>query len=155
MTAGGKPLDGTWPKWLRENLDRKCNPEQLLGILLRNGFSQASIREHMGALFPAASALLREGGEEPAIDYAAIAKARITRPDSGLNAQRLVSDKLQLYTLDNFMSEGECKSIVKISGRHLRPSTVTTGDRDRGYRTSSTSGRAARCSLVGRGLCHR
>ncbi len=139
MISGGKPLDGTWPKWLRENIARNCSAEQLLGILLRNGFSQGSIREHMGALFPASSALLREQGAEAAADYPAISRVRITRPDSGLNVQRLVTDKLQLYTLDNFMSDDECKLIVKISGKHLRPSTVTTGDRDKGYRTSSTS----------------
>lgn len=137
--SSGRPLDGTWPKWLRENLDRKCNPEQLLGILLRNGFSVPSIREHMGTLFPASSALLAEQAAEPLIDYLSISKARVTRPDSGLNAQRIMTDKLQLYTLEDFMSEEECDKIIKISSRHLRPSTVTTGDRDKGYRTSSTS----------------
>ena len=53
-----RALDGTWPAWLQENLDRKCDPEQLLGILLRNGFSPASIKSHMGSLFPEKSSFL-------------------------------------------------------------------------------------------------
>jgi hypothetical protein len=38
-----KQLDGTWQGWLQENLARKCDPKQLLGILLRDGFSGQSI----------------------------------------------------------------------------------------------------------------
>lgn len=124
-------------------MDRRCDPEQLLGILLKNGFTAESIREHMGVLFPAASPLLKDIAEaeknEPKIDYLALSKPRLARPDSGLNVLQMVSDKLQLYVLDNFMSEEECDKIVEISSTHLRPSTVTTGDRDKGYRTSSTS----------------
>jgi prolyl 4-hydroxylase len=137
----GRRLDGTWPNWLQENLDRKCDPEQLLGILLKNGFSLDSIRQHMGLLFPANSPLVKDTpySDEPEIDYASIAKARITRLDTGLNVQQVLTAKLQLYTLDNFMSEEECDRVVEISSKSLRPSTVTTGDRDKGYRTSSTS----------------
>lgn len=140
----GRALDGTWPQWLRENLDRKCDPGQLLGILLRNGFSAASIREHMGSLYPAGSKLLAgapEKGGEPEFDYEfdykAISETRLARRDSGLNAQQVLTSKLQLYTLDGFMSAEECARIVEISARHLRPSTTTTGAEN--YRTSSTS----------------
>ena len=137
--SSGRALDGTWPKWLRENIERKCNPEQLLGILLKNGFSEDSIKQHMGVAFPANSPLLSSAKPPPAADYMALSKLRITRGDSGLNAQQVVTDKLQLFVLDGFMSAEECKRIVKISSKHMRPSTVTTGDRDKGYRTSSTS----------------
>jgi prolyl 4-hydroxylase len=137
-----KKLDGTWPAWLKENLDRKCDPEQLLGILLKNGFGVDSIKDHMGTLFPAGSALLKgtaHANDGPNIDYDVISKPRLTHKDSGLNVLQMVSDKLQLYVLDGFMSDEECDRIVEISAKHLRPSTVTTGDRDKGYRTSSTS----------------
>lgn len=132
----GKPLDGTWPAWLKENIERKCDPEQLLAILLRNGFSVPSIRENMGPAFPKNSALLKNA---PAVDYLALSKTRLTRPDNGLSVQQVMTKKLQLYTIEEFLDEKECDLIVKISGKHLRPSTVTTGDRDKGYRTSSTS----------------
>ena len=139
---GMKKLDGTWPAWLQENLDRKCDPEQLLGILLKNGFGAESIQQHMGTLFPSGSPLLKGMGQAkdgPAIDYTAVSRPRLTRGDAGLNVLQMVSDKIQLYVLDGFMSAEECDRIVDISAQHLRPSTVTTGDRDKGYRTSSTS----------------
>jgi prolyl 4-hydroxylase len=140
----GNDLDGTWPTWLRENLERRCDPEQLLAILMRHGFSPASIRAHMGASFPDASPLVWGRAPDPhgigpvAIDYEALARIRLTRPDTGLNAQQLLSDRLQLYLLDDFMSAAECARLARIANRHLRPSTVTTGHRDRDYRSSRT-----------------
>jgi len=140
----GKELDGTWPAWLNENLQRHCDPEELLAILLQHGFSPQSIRVHMGVSFPGASRLLGDGPQGPdggdaiAIDYEALARVRMTRPDSGLNARQFLTDRLQLYTLDDFMTASECVHLARIVNRHLRPSTVTTGERDKDYRTSRT-----------------
>jgi prolyl 4-hydroxylase len=136
-----KKLDGTWTQWLKENLDRKCSPEELLGILIKNGFALKSIRQHMGLLFPANSPLLKDIPDDsanngPDINYRAIANCRITRPDSGLNAYQVLTDKLQLYVLDSFLSDEECDRIIKLSSNNLRPSTVTTGIVT--YRTSRT-----------------
>jgi prolyl 4-hydroxylase len=136
-----KKLDGTWLHWLRENLDRQCDPEELLRILLKNGFGLASVQEHMGLLFPLDSPLLKNLNYQPQlleIDYPALAQTRITRLDSGLNAQQVVTEKIQLFILDNFLSDRECDRVIEIANQHLRPSTVTT-DNKQGYRTSSTS----------------
>jgi prolyl 4-hydroxylase len=136
-----KKLDGTWPHWLRENLDRQCDPEKLLEILLKNGFGLASIQEHMGLRFPLGSPLLKNLNDQPqtlGIDYPAIAQTRITRLDSGLNVQQVLNEKIQLFILDNFLSDRECDRVIEIANQHLRPSTVTTDD-NQGYRTSSTS----------------
>lgn len=125
----GKELDNEWRQWLKENEDRHCDPQELVSILTKNGFSLASIKAHMGSNFPESSG----GGP----NYKALAGVRITRDDSGLNAQRVLSSKLQLFTLEDFMTEEECDRIVNLSAMHLRPSTVTTGELK--YRTSSTS----------------
>jgi prolyl 4-hydroxylase len=135
-------LDDSWKGWLKENIERKCNPEELLGILLKNNFTQDSIEECMGDLFPADSPLLQDldgkSGLED-VDHKAISRARIARLDSGLNAQQLLSDKLQLYTIDNFMSDEECDVVVELMQSHLRPSTLTRDPPDDKYfRTSST-----------------
>jgi prolyl 4-hydroxylase len=137
-----KRLDTEWNRWLQENLDRKCDPESLLSILMSNGFSIDSIRLHMGLLFPAGSPLLLDIESallSTDIDYSAIARCRLTRFDSGLAVQQVLTTKLQLYILDDFMNGDECNRMIEISSKHLRPSTVTTGDRDEGYRTSTTS----------------
>lgn len=127
-----KTWDSSWTDWLRTNLERKCDPNELIEILLKNGFDLATIRRNMDSLSP--------GTLPPVIappDYAAIARTRLTRPDSGMmSVQQVLSDKIQLYVLENFITEAECDRIVEIAGLQLRPSTVTTGEKN--YRTSST-----------------
>ncbi len=141
----GKKIEGDWLNWLQENLDRNCNPEELLGMLLKNDFDLNSIQRHMGLLFPKDSELLKKAGytadardQASGIDYAAIANPRITWKDSGVKAQQMLTDKLQLFTIDEFMSTQECDRIIEISSSQLRPSTVTTGVDYASYRTSST-----------------
>jgi prolyl 4-hydroxylase len=135
-----KRLDESWKGWLKENLDRKCNPEELLGILLKAEFSVDSIRECMGDKFPVHSDLLI-GTEiqKQELDYQALSTIRLTRPDSGVNAMKFMTGKLQLYIVDDFLSEKECDDIVQIINSNLRPSTITIESNDKYFRTSRTS----------------
>lgn len=126
-----KQLDESWQSWLRENLERKCDPTELVSILQKSGFSLGSIKDHMGSSFPVTDLL----GSITA-DYQAIAKVRLTRTAVS-SARKIPTEKVQIYTLEDFMSDEECDRIVAIAAQHLRPSTVTTGDK--AYRTSSTS----------------
>lgn len=141
MTAEKRHLDDSWQAWLKENIDRRCNPEQLLGILLKNNFTLHSIKLHMGEHFPAYAAALKNCPEEKPqdVDYAAISETRLTQLDSGVNALQFLSSKIQLYTIDNFLSEEKCTDIRNLFQEHLRPSTVTRPHpTDPYYRTSST-----------------
>lgn len=122
-----KELDDSWLGWLRENLDRQCDPFELMNILKRNGFDISSIKESMGPAFPPILS--------PA-EYTAIANTRLTKVDIS-GAYRLLNPLAQVYTLPEFMSEAECDRIVALSSCVLRASTVTTNDKK--YRTSSTS----------------
>lgn len=123
-----KQLDASWKGWLKENLERQCNPKELRDILLSHGFALSSIKESMGNDFPA---------EEMPVDYVALSNVRITAL-----AQKVPTDKLQLYTLDNFMSAEECERLLAIVNKHLRPSTISGSETDRYFRTSST------CDLI-------
>ena len=133
-----KRLDASWTAWLKENIDRGCNTEELLGILLRNAFDIDSIRAAMGSHYPLHSplALAAEHRAPDPIDHRALSHPRLTLPQSG--AVRFATDKLQLYTLADFLTAAQCDAIVAIINRHLRPSTVTIATTDRGYRTSRT-----------------
>lgn len=125
-----KQFDATWQGWLTENLERKCDPFELVSILQKNGFALSTIKEHMGSSFPIAPL------SGSLIDYRAIANVGLTRTESS-GAIKVPTEKVQIYTLEDFMTEEECDRIIAISNQHLRPSTVTTGEQ--GYRTSSTS----------------
>jgi prolyl 4-hydroxylase len=132
-------LDDSWIGWLNDNLRRGCDTEELLQILLKNSFDIRSIREAMGVFFPANSptALRAENRKPDPIDYHGIANVRLTREGSG--ALRFAADKLQLYTLEHFMSDAECDETVALINRHLRPSTITIPSGDKSFRTSQTS----------------
>ena len=125
-----RDIDETWTNWLSENLARNCPPQELLGILLDNDFTVNSIRLAMGNHFPENSPLL--GFDGISIDYEGIANVAI---DGGI---RIPTDKLLLYMIPEFLDRGECDELVSVSALNLRPSTTTTGERDQGYRTSTT-----------------
>lgn len=125
-----KELDASWHGWLSENLERQCDPFELMNILRKNGFDMGSIKECMGSAFPLSPAI------SATVDYAAIANAHITQVEKS-GACKLGTPLAQVYTLEDFMSEAECDRIVELAAMVLRPSTVTTNDSQ--YRTSSTS----------------
>ena len=123
-------FDASWRNWLAENMERDCDPFELVSILQKNGFSLPTIKEHMGPRYPIGEVTGN------AIDFRAIAKVKLTVTATS-GAKKVPTEKVQIYTLENFMSEEECDRIVAIANQQLRPSTVTTGEK--GYRTSSTS----------------
>ena len=125
-----RPLDPSWTNWLNENLDRNCPPQELLGILLDNEFTVESIRQAMGQRVPENSPLL--GADADRIDYHRISNVAIS------GAIQFEAEKLQLYTIPRFLSDDECNLLVELTSTSLRPSTISTGDRDQGYRTSTT-----------------
>src|SRR5512144_2264493 len=55
------------------------------------------------------------------------------------NLRKLDTDKLDLYTLDDFLSRGECERIVALVGHHLHPSALSYVPDDKAFRTSQTA----------------
>ena len=55
------------------------------------------------------------------------------------NLRRVDCDKLELYTLEDFLSRGECERIVALIGHHLHPSKLTYVPADKSFRTSQTA----------------
>jgi prolyl 4-hydroxylase len=136
-TADTPPvLDTRWQNWLRENVQRGCDPQQLLQTLLDQGFSEETIAKTLTEM--------SSGAEAPAaprtqsgVDYTAIADPPLLRnPPAKL--QPIEPQVLQLFTLDDFLSAAECDAIVAIANRQLRPSTVTVENGDKYFRTSRT-----------------
>ena len=118
-----------WQNWTNENIQRGCNLVEIRDILLKNNFTLAVIKEVMGDKFPV-EALVEVPAE---IDYEGLAKVNITRI-----GKRIETDLLQLYTIEDFMTEKECDDLVDLISTSLRPSTLTMEETDKYYRTSST-----------------
>lgn len=139
--AAERPLDESWKGWLRENISRRCDPNDLLATLLKHHFSLTSIEESMGDHFPAQSPLLADLGVGiRGVDYAALAQPALTRLRGTFNVRRFPSDRVQLYTLDDFLSGDECDGLAALINHNMRASEVTLqSPTDKFYRTSSTS----------------
>jgi len=131
---GRRKLDESWKTWLEENLERQCDPAELVSILLENDFHLASIQEGMGERFPADLEFFSTARP----DYRAIAGTRLTQQTADPQLSKVNTDQAQIYVLDDFASEAECDAMVEIINRNLRPSTVTLDHGDGYFRTSST-----------------
>jgi prolyl 4-hydroxylase len=132
-------LDDSWKKWLAENLQRGCSPEELLAILLKHEFSLASVRECMGVCFPQSATPLGDSSAsgQPEPDYPGIARPPLMRRGHP-KLRAIDTKKLQLYTLDDCLGEDECSALIEVINRRLRPSTVTLTGTDKHFRTSRT-----------------
>jgi hypothetical protein len=58
---GKTTMGKSWKEWTQENLDRKCDPEGIVRILLNNDFPVREIRSMMGGRFPEGSPLVGTG----------------------------------------------------------------------------------------------
>jgi prolyl 4-hydroxylase len=121
-----RALDAQWQGWLQENLERGCNRAELVQILKTHGFSLSSIRQNMGAEFPADTPQ-QDPLRPPSL---------VRKPPARL--RRIDTEELELYTLDDFLKPQECDRLVALINHHLRPSTVTIEGTDRQFRTSQT-----------------
>jgi prolyl 4-hydroxylase len=137
-----RQLDDSWKHWLRENIERQCDPGELFCILVENHFSLEAIKAAMGDHDPTRLPPATVASNTPSdIDYRAIAETRLTHPDKCPQAKRFPSDLVQLYTIDDFLSHQECDAISEIICRNLCPSTITgaASEPDKQFRTSSSS----------------
>jgi prolyl 4-hydroxylase len=62
------------------------------------------------------------------------------------NLRKADTDKVDLYTLEDFLSRQECERIVALIGHHLQPSILSYVPDDKSFRTSQT---AELCHLRG------
>jgi prolyl 4-hydroxylase len=146
----GAQLDHSWKAWVEENIERGCDSRALLGILVKQGFPLGSIVAAMGNAFPGGPGWLEKAlcGDVDEPDYHAISNPPLVRNASGLKLQKVDTEQMQLYMLDDFMTDRQCDEVAALIAGHLRPSTVTVASADRYFRTSSTCD----LSLIGSGV---
>src|SRR5665213_2791467 len=114
-----------WCLWLDENIRRGCDHTALVETLLKNGFDQASIRIVLdGRLTFAASELpkppltvsLQRDHDRPCLKMG----------DGTYLVSQVLTEKLQLYILPEFLSTQECQDIIAVGRDHLRASTISS-----------------------------
>jgi prolyl 4-hydroxylase len=120
-------VDKHWLGWLRERMQMGCDMTDSVLQLRQHGYSDEAILDAFEAVRPRGDAL-EQGFMTPPLMQRA--------PP---NLHRIDSDKLQLYTLDDFMTPGECQKLIALMNHHLRPSTLSYASNDSAFRTSQTA----------------
>jgi len=126
--TGMKMLDDRWTDWLRNNMRLGCDLAELLGPLRAAGYSDEAIAAGLDAVRPTHDSLASGDLPPPPL---------IRRMPK--NLRRFDNETLELYVLEDFMSQKECDRVISLCAHHLRPSTVSVDNGDRYHRTSQTA----------------
>jgi prolyl 4-hydroxylase len=147
-------MNRQWLDWTALNLKRGCDPQEVREILRSNGFAASEIEFAISRANGECSAG-GEGGEHQDAQRRSRAQlkpdyAKMARPNLLKNPclRQIDAEGIQLYVLDNFMSDAECSAVIDVMERNLRPSTVTSGDADRTFRTSPTCDLGEQCAEI-------
>ena len=132
VNAMNSGMSDDWLAWTHENIKRGCDTVGIVEILEKNGFPLSVIRVAMGVSFPA-----KYDNFVPNIDYKVISEIPVARLEWKAGFARIENPKVQLYSLDHFLSDEECDKVVSLINTNLRPSTITSYIE--GYRTSYSS----------------
>lgn len=152
-------MNKDWLDWTKLNLERGCDPQEVHGILQKNGFSEDEIKTAMsqtgdqsfwqkvrGGFSKNTGAnstqhrnsrgeIIPDDGKQPGLDYRRISKPNILK---NAELETIEAEGIQLYVLDDFMSPQECDAIIAVMEKNLRPSTITSGTDYGAFRTSTT-----------------
>jgi prolyl 4-hydroxylase len=104
-----KTLDNDWKDWIKTNLGIGVPKTNIIEILKKNDYSDKTISDYFNARFYELD------------DY---------------NVSKICSNKVELFTIDNFLSNEECLELINIGETKLYDSKTT--NEITAYRTSST-----------------
>lgn len=131
-------LDARARDWITQNLNRRVPADALAAELLKKGVSLESLRVFLEDKAPANWETLAALEVDRDVDFVALANARLTRPDFPGKAQKVDTDKAQIYVLDDFLSDAECDGLADIISTNLRAASIIPGKKVEDFRTSRT-----------------
>jgi len=128
VSALDKPLDADELTRLRWAMRLATDLSQSVERLRKLGYSDRSILAGFEQVRPRGNSL--EGG---AVHNPPLLQRKPP------NLRRIHDARLDLYTLDDFLSRQECERIVALISHHLQPSVVSYVSDDKSFRTSQTA----------------
>jgi hypothetical protein len=117
-----------WCLWLNKNIRRGCDHTALVETLLKNGFDETSIRIVLDGrrAFAGSESLKLLLTTPPQRSHD---RPGLTMGDGPFLVSQVLTEKLQLYILPEFLSTRECQDIVAVGSDQLRASMVSFPDR--------------------------
>jgi prolyl 4-hydroxylase len=116
-------------EWFHINLGRGCSIDSLRKILNEKKFEDESIDFEFE----------NYNNNREQINFTILANVNITKPDTEFKVAKVLTNKLQLYLVDQFMNKEECDGLIKLSNSILRPSQITRPSPDKDFRTSQSA----------------
>ena len=141
-------LSDEWKDWLNENISKNQNKDGLFKVLLMHGFSFDAVKAQMKyePSVPLDELIdplkIMSDSETNNVESAKVNLSR-KKPLLESNAVKLGTNKLEIFYIDNFLDNGECRHLIKTIRSKLRPSKLSSPDADEFFRTSKTCDLAA------------
>ncbi|EWH08567.1 hypothetical protein DS2_16864 [Catenovulum agarivorans DS-2] len=139
-------FDASWQNWLRENINRGCDPDELYQILVDNGFERNIILQQFiaaqsgqnvaGVTVNAETQLAEQLEVKQTIEKTRLHLAKQLKNNSKFH--QIDSDSIELYTVEQFLTARECEQIIDLIKTKLRPSELASFTSDCEFRTSRT-----------------
>jgi len=135
-------FDEPWKNWIKTNVDSGRDKDGIFKILLDEGYEYRAICKEMNykpsvaldELINPFDAQRKNEARQTTNKGVEIDRSKLFIP----GASRLDSERLELHTLENFLSADECEKIIERIRASLRASTLSSYEEDQSYRTSST-----------------
>ena len=129
------PFSDDWKVWIWSNFARGLSKNDLFKQLIDHGFEWGSIKHELN--------------HEPQVPLNQITTTN-SEIQSGYQANpiatRLDSTKLEIYTIEDFLNEDECESLIDIIAENLKPSAVV-GDKKSDLQVISEARTSQTCSF--------
>lgn len=131
-------FDQDWKNWIKSNVDAGRDKDGIFKILLDEGYDYAAIKQEMNyepkvpvthLINPFTAASQQHPKQGAQLD-----RKQLFLP----NAVRFDSKKVELYTVEDFLNEQECQTIIELINSKKQPSGLSSDEPDQYFRTSST-----------------
>ena len=135
-------FDDSWNNWIDENIDLGHDKEGLFKILLLHGYSYDAIRQRL-KFTPTVSLDKLENPYENNLNYPSTASLyKFKKADflkvSPDKKQIFNHKKLEITSIEDFITHEECDYLIKKIKHKSRPSELSSYESDNKFRTSRT-----------------
>ena len=132
-----------WLKWIRTNMASGQDKNGLFKVLLTHGYAYDAISQEMQfePTVPLDELVNPFRSQQPIQTTSKISIAGKTLSEDDLfipNAEKLGSDDLLIYKVEDFLNGEECDHMVSVIKSQLRPSELSSFESDNTFRTSKT-----------------
>ena len=146
-----KKISKDWHKWIKVNLNRGCNLDEMHAILMKEGFAPSDIKKSLG-YEPVFSGLeendvLSKESKTSFIkkikslydEYKVIKKKLLDEKNLESSTSEGIIDKsykvdtslAEIYSIKDFLNKNECEELIRIIKKRLKPSTIATSGIER------------------------